>query len=156
MVTVIMWMWRGRDVVWLTRDVPADLLSMGRKTSSFIDHCKKFRKAFWIILSQKCSWKTHPTRHLNGFLKNRTVFEKFQLKEFYCLCVVHCRGGIEGRTGRTWRASRAEGARRTGRAERENKRKGSPVEESQSCWRKPGKDVQILSCTEREIWKQKG
>ena len=83
-------MWRGRDAVWRTGDATADLLSMSRKTSSFIDHCKKFSKAFWIILSLKCSWKTLLTRHLNGFFKNRTVFEKFQLKEFYCLCVVHC------------------------------------------------------------------
>ena len=90
MATVIIKMWFGRDVEWCTRDVLDDLLSMGRKMSSFIDHCKKFRKAFWIILSLKCSWKTLLTRHLNGFFQNRMVFEKFQLKEFYCLCVVHC------------------------------------------------------------------
>ena len=89
-VTVIMKMWRGRDVLWRTRDVPADLLSMGRKTSSFIDHCKKFRKAFGITLSQKCSWKTVLIRHLNGFLPSRTDFDKFQLHKFCCLCMVHC------------------------------------------------------------------
>ena len=109
MVTVIIFMWRGRDTVWRTGDVTADLLSMGRKTSSFIDHCKKFRKAFWIILSLKCSWKTLLTRHLNGFFKNRTVFEKFQLKEFYCLCVVHCTFPTNWRLSITeWTKVRAE------------------------------------------------
>ena len=58
-------MWRGHDIVCRTQDVPTNLLSMGRNTSSFIDHCKKFRKAFWIILSLKCSWKMLLTRHLN-------------------------------------------------------------------------------------------
>ena len=56
-VTVIIKMWFGRDIKWCMCDVPADLLSMGRKTSSFIDNCKNIRNAFRIILSLKCSWK---------------------------------------------------------------------------------------------------
>ena len=82
-VTVIIKMGRGCDVEWRIRDIPANLLSMGRKTYSFIDHCKKLRKAFWIILSLKCSWKTLLTRYLNSktvSFKTERILRNFSSK----------------------------------------------------------------------------